>query len=187
MNYEITFITEEEDDSGPIKTIQDLDGEIINVKSLGRLKFSYPISQKAAGYYTAVSFNVDRQKQAELIKRLRSISGLIRFLIVTIPLHKLTKPVQFREQLKEAKELEVSTADVNILTPTTGEKLKTDVTPTEEKLKSSKKVKRESVDKINKGPIATEDLDQDRAKKLDEHLDKILGHNKAQDQQHKED
>lgn len=118
-DYEITFISKVESDSGVEKLIESLGGKVSSFKDLGRKNFTYSIQKQTAGFYFTVRFNFSSLDIANLNKKLLQNTEILRFLIVNLPMNKITQQAQNLEKaikIKEAKEVEVeskSTKELN--------------------------------------------------------------------------
>lgn len=173
-DYEITFITKESPDPGVTQTIENLGGTLINYQELGQKKFAYPIAKLTGGYYHIARFRMDNAAD-ELSKILANLN-LVRFLVVKLPVAKIDAQLE-REQrraqaLKEASEVkeesQKSTADTEGPTSTKSKISSTQVSKLKQKPKAdSRQAETTEVDsKID---------EQERTKRLDEELNKILG------------
>jgi len=84
-NYEITFITQEDQKEKPVKTIlEGLNGKILNTSSLGQKTLAFPIKKEKSGFYTTVNFEIEPEKLTDLNKKLALEEEILRFLIVNI-------------------------------------------------------------------------------------------------------
>lgn len=108
-DYEITFISKTQNDPGVEKIIESLEGKVGSVKDLGRKNFTYPIKKETAGFYFTARFTLPASSNAELNKKLLHNSDIIRFLIVNLPVNKISKQAENMERaskIKEAKDVE---------------------------------------------------------------------------------
>ncbi len=109
-DYELTTITRDEQLPAVEQAIARAGGTIVAQHSLGRRSFAYPINKETAGFYTAYQLSLDPAATAQLTKEFRLMSDLLRHLLVSLPVAKLSASLDEGEELKEAKELGGETA-----------------------------------------------------------------------------
>ncbi len=105
-DYELTIITKEETVPAVEQAIHRAGGTINAQRSLGRRAFAYPIEKETAGFYTAYQLSLDPTAVAKLDKEFRLMQELLRHLLVSLPIAKLTSSLEEGEELKEASELQ---------------------------------------------------------------------------------
>lgn len=143
MNYEITFISRDAIDDVK-KSIENLDGSIIDTLDLGRKKFAYPIKKESAGLYTSYVFTVDSEKLNELEKKLRLNNNILRFLITQTKLEnfaKLEKKETITEKFSQNKQQETKNPATN--EPVAEEKVEIKEKTAEEEKPAKSKVAKE--------------------------------------------
>lgn len=104
-DYELTTITRDEQVPAIEQAIARAGGTIVAQRSLGRRSFAYPIDKETAGFYTAYQLSLDPTATAQLDKDFRLMGDVLRHLLVSLPVAKLTASLDEGEELKEAKEL----------------------------------------------------------------------------------
>ena len=196
--YDITFITKEEKDQKVKKIIQDLDGRIISEQFLGRKKFAYSIKKEDAGFYISYLFDAQSDKIAELNKKLKLDSEILRYLIIGKKLKPQAKKESKKdttaqvlsveskkiEPMPQEKEITAVKAEPEVIHEVTKEetKVKKDIEKKTEKKIVQPKTKIETIKtKVEKTkptikPEPTEKPldDVERLKKLEEKLDELL-------------
>lgn len=183
--YEITFITKEEKNDSLAKTIESLNGKIIQEKPLGRRKFAYPIKKETAGYYNTIIFDFDNQQLSQLNNSLKLNGDLIRYLIVrpekTPATGELGKPLARVKLPKTLPEKEVKEAVEEIVAPFESEEAKEEVKKSKKTLaikekeaikvqEKETKTSRTPITKTNKEAISEEERMATLEKKLGELL-----------------
>lgn len=105
--YEITFITKEDQKEKPIKAILEaLGGKILNISSLGQKTFTYPIKKEKSGVYTTVNLEIAPEKVMDLNKKLGLEEEILRFLMISAPLVKdEIREIKPAEKIIETKEI----------------------------------------------------------------------------------
>lgn len=64
--------------------IQAHNGQIQNQQFLGKKKLAYPIKRTRNGFYVLQTFNLEGTQLATLDNKLRSMEGIIRYLVVNL-------------------------------------------------------------------------------------------------------
>ncbi|MEK7184458.1 MAG: 30S ribosomal protein S6 [Patescibacteria group bacterium] len=109
-DYELTTITKEETVPAIEQAITRAGGTVNAQRSLGRRSFAYPIKKETAGFYTAYQLLLNPTALVQLDKELRLMPDILRHLLVSLPIEKLTTSLEEGEELKEASELGSDTA-----------------------------------------------------------------------------
>lgn len=201
--YEITFITREDKSEEVEGLIKKLSGKILNKKSLGRKKFTYPIKKDTAGFYLVMIFELEPSKINEFDKELRINQNIIRHLIISY--QKEFSPREIQEKLDELnnvkpklaeekiqkvepkdkkeqvqKKEEIKKPEEIIIESKTEEKIdqkKKDKTVKEEKLKVEETIEKPKIEipkvEIPK-PKKEAFTEEERLAKLEEKLDELL-------------
>ncbi len=137
--YELTFISQEENDPRVKKMIELVGGKIISEASLGRKKFAYSIGKEQSGCYFTYVFELDPEKIEEINKKIKSENKIIRYLII----QKIIRKLPAQKEIKEAgktKEIKVPTEE--IVVPKTEIKDKKEVAPAKKTAKKAEKEKK---------------------------------------------
>jgi len=90
-NYEVVFIIDpslnEEATAGVVtkfKEMTEARGTVTEVDEWGKRRLAYPINDLTEGYYVRIVFNADAAYPAELDRRLRIDTNVMRSIIVCI-------------------------------------------------------------------------------------------------------
>lgn len=195
--YEITFITEDEQNSNIEKLIPLLKGKILTINSLGRKKFAYKINRETAGFYTSIVFQLEGDKLAQLDKKISLDQAIIRHLIIKTEFlsnlaAKLTKTVvqeqseeeQGEKTGKETNKIEKKTIASQQDEGNNEKEISTKVVGKKQEKPSV--LKTEKTDEVKKDEIKTETKktppvskkeavsEEERLAKLEEKLDELL-------------
>ena len=88
-NYEVVYIIDPAQGEEGIaalvakfKTLAEQNGSAVEVEEWGSRKLAYPINDLTEGYYVRMTFNADAAYPAELDRRLRIDSNIMRSIIV---------------------------------------------------------------------------------------------------------
>lgn len=139
-NYEITFITKEDQKDKPVKTIlENLGGKILSVSSIGQKTFAYPIKKEKAGFYTTVNFEIESEKVIDLNKKLALEEDILRFLIIAV-----THTAQMAQLPTKTKETEIIPEPEKELIPEPEKEIIVE-TIKEEKIEKPKKIAKPKV------------------------------------------
>ncbi len=71
--------------------IKQQSGTILTQEFLGKRKLAYPIKKTRNGFYVVQTFNLGGEKMAEVDNKIRSLEGIIRYLIVNLEEHEKRK------------------------------------------------------------------------------------------------
>lgn len=165
--YEITFITKDEKNNDVQKLITQEGGTIINEKSLGRKKFTYPIKRETAGFYWVIIFELNNQKMFNLDKDLRMNQEIVRYL--TISYEKEYSRYELEKKMAELREPKHKSADKKSDKPTNGVKV-------DSNLKTEKK--KEKI-KDNDVKVDNKELKEEK-QEIADYLPEILDETKEQ-------
>ena len=66
------------------KYISQNGGTLLTQEMLGKKKLAYPIKKTRNGFYVVQTFNLEPRKLIELDNKLRSMEGIIRYLVANI-------------------------------------------------------------------------------------------------------
>lgn len=81
--YEITFLVKEEKDVSVLKDLlKSLSGKIMDEKSWGLKKLSYPIYKKDSLYYFTWNIEIEENKLEEMKKKLSFDNTIVRYLLL---------------------------------------------------------------------------------------------------------
>jgi len=180
-NYEITFITLEEQQEKPVKAIiESLGGRILNIAPLGQKNFAYPIKKQKNGFYTTVSFEIEAEKVVEVNKKLALEDEILRFLIVAAkPLVNEVKPVAVKAVPKatvEAKPAEIKPEKEEVAeeAPKTPKKAAAKVKPAKKEKKAEKPAKPSQAAKELTESLEEPASEAERMEALDKKLEELL-------------
>jgi small subunit ribosomal protein S6 len=176
--YEITTILDEKTEDKKVlefsKWIKEIteenDGKIESEEKTGRKKLAYQIKKNDFGIFIVFKIEIDGQLIKKIHKELKLSSDIIRFLIIRLP---KIKPVKgkTKEKIAEGFVKEKAAEKKVSLPEKTAKKI-------EEIEKAEKPVKKAVIKKEKpkeKPAIAKEiESEDERMKKLEEELDKIL-------------
>ena len=83
MQYELTFIVKNEEDTGLIKeALEQNKGKLLFENPMGRRNFAYPIKNENGGFYFNYYFASEQKNLAQINKALQAEREILRFLIV---------------------------------------------------------------------------------------------------------
>lgn len=151
--YEITFITKEDQNPNVEKQIISAGGKILSINSLGRKKFAYKISRETAGFYTSIVFQIEGNKLAELDKKISLDQSIMRHLTVKNELPKVLPIKATKTVIEEVTRLDEKKDGIHTVT---SDKVITDV---EQKL-----IHNEVSDKKNKKEAKKEENEIEKLK-----------------------
>lgn len=84
MNYELTFLLNEEEELKKIREIiESFSGKIINEEKWGKKTLAYPIKKNHSAYYYSWKIEINQNKIAELKKKLNFSEKLMRYLLLS--------------------------------------------------------------------------------------------------------
>lgn len=83
MNYELTFLLNEESELGSIKKlIESLSGKILEEEAWGNKTLAYPIKKLKTANFYKWKIDIDGKNISELSKKLNFNEKLIRYLLL---------------------------------------------------------------------------------------------------------
>lgn len=180
--YEITFLTKEEADPGVRQLIEEVNGTIGEESTLGRRRLVYQIQKETQAVYTTLVFEIEPEQLAELDRKLRQNSAILRYLLIRKVAAKQAKEVSkaVREAIAQAEKLE-DTVEEKPEVPMSEVELPVDVeeqpAPVAEPVaeKPARKPRVKKVEKPAEIPeTAEEATEEERMKALEDKLGEIL-------------
>ena len=91
MNYKLTYLTADNEDKTPLKTIEEAGGKILKEEGLGQRKLAYKIDKNQAAFYQVIYFSLDEENLAKLRGEIKSDANIIRDLITKTSLPRQEK------------------------------------------------------------------------------------------------
>ncbi len=103
-DYELTVITRDEATAAVEQAIDSAGGRVTDRRTLGRKTFAYPINKETAGFYTTFRLQLEPTSIADLNRKFLLMDGLLRHLVVQLPIEKLSSDLDI-DELQEAKDV----------------------------------------------------------------------------------
>lgn len=179
-NYEITFLTREDTQEEKVKAIlENLQGNILSVQSLGQKNLVYKIEKESRAYFTSVIFELAPDKLEELNRKLKLEEDILRYLIISVKpaasLEEVVKEVETEKVIKEEvkEEIQEEIAKEKIEEKEEVKKIEAEVEK-EEKKEEKKPEKPKEIKKKVKVETAMEATEEERLEALDKKLEELL-------------
>ena len=124
-NYELTYLISTDASGEELKNlpekiksfIQEEEGAIKKTTEPSKTKLGYPIKEKEQGFLTVLNFSLNPEKIANLEKKLKAESQILRYMILNKDLpEKILRPKRTRPELKtkESEKVELKEIDKKI-------------------------------------------------------------------------
>lgn len=83
QKYEVTYFTAPEEKTSTVEdAIKELGGTLVDTKDLGTRDLAYKVGHLSEGQYTAIIFEIDGGKLADLENKIKQSKQIVRFVLV---------------------------------------------------------------------------------------------------------
>lgn len=176
QNYEITYLTTEEDsDKIVAKIIAEHEGNVISEEDLGKKRLAYKIKKQEFAHFYTIKFISNGKNVIAINNLIQTQDNILRHLIVTKKIIKALEPITEKKETVAKKTKMVETKDIKI------EKQVEAEIKEEKQKKAIKTSSKKTTTKTEIKKVTAKKVKEDKAKEtkerlaaLDEKLDEIL-------------